>query len=154
MKKKSYVISLSKRILKELKPLCKKIQIAGSIRRGKLNPVDVDIVLIPKDKEKIKRFLSNKGKFIEGGEKEMTFKIESVKVELYFTNEKEWGAMLMAFSGKRGSNIGLRIIARTKGLKLTRQGLFERRTGKIVAGRTEHEIYKALNRPYKEPWER
>lgn len=154
MEKKSHVIVLANRIIKELKHLCKKIQIAGSIRRKEKHPKDIDIVLIPKDKEKIKRFLGNKGEFVEGGEKEMTFKIESVKVELYFTNEKEWGAMLMAFSGKRGSNIGLRIIARTKGLKLTRHGLFERRTGKIVAGRTEHEIYKALNRPYKEPWER
>lgn len=150
--KENHVIKLANRIIKTLKPLSKRIKIVGSIRRNEKNPKDVDIVLIPKDKEKIKQALNKKGKFIEGGEKEVTFRIEGIKVELYYTLPEEWGAMLMAFSGKRGSNIGLRIISRKKGFKLTRHGLF--RKEKRVSGRTEQEIYKALGRPYKEPWER
>ena len=151
MKKRRYVINLANRIIKELKPLSKKIQIAGSIRRKEKNPRDIDIVLIPKNKEKIEEFLNKKGKFVQGGKKEATFKIEGVKVELYYTVPEEWGAMLLAYSGKRGSNIGLRIIARSKGFKLSRHGLFNRKTGKRLAGRTEREIYGALGREWKIP---
>ena len=41
-----------------------------------------------------------------------------------------------------------------KGFKLNQHGLFERRTGKKVAGKTEEEIYHALGRPWKKPEER
>src|SRR3989338_11554001 len=85
-RKGSFVIELSRRILNSIKPCCRKIQIAGSIRRKEKNPVDIDIVLIPKskkDKEKIERVLREKGKFLQGGGKRASFKIQGVKVELY-----------------------------------------------------------------------
>jgi len=149
------VIQLSKEVIKWLSPLSTKIEIAGSIRRGKQNPGDIDIVLIPKNIDKLTEFLKKKGKFIQGGNEKSTWKIKGIKVELYYAdNLNEWGSMLLAYSGKSGSNIGLRIIARTKGFKLTQHGLFNRKTGKYLVGRTEREIYKALNREYKEPWER
>ncbi|MEK6883806.1 MAG: hypothetical protein AABY22_29525 [Nanoarchaeota archaeon] len=155
MKAGERALKLSKKLFKQLRPYCKRIEIAGSIRRGSLSPGDIDIVLIPKDKEKLENFLKKeKYIFIQGGEKESTWLFHRIKIELYYTNEQEWGAALLAYSGRRGSNIGLRIIARLKGLKLTQHGLFNRRTGKRIAGKTEREIYKALNRRYKEPWER
>lgn len=152
---KTDVIKLSQQVVSWLKPFCKRIEIAGSIRRGSKNPGDIDIVLIPNNIDKLVEFLNKKGKFIQGGNEKSTWNIEGVQVELYYADsEKEWGSMLLAYSGKKGSNIGLRIIARTKGFKLTQHGLFNRRIGTYVAGRTEKEIYKALNRPYKEPWKR
>ena len=38
------------------------VKIAGSIRRHEKNPIDIDIVCIPKDKKKLENFLSSKGK--------------------------------------------------------------------------------------------
>jgi DNA polymerase (family X) len=154
MKKGEKIISLSKKIVSQLKPYSKRIEVAGSIRRKEKNPKDIDIVLIPKNIDKLIIFLKTKGKYIQGGNHESTWKIKKVKVELYYTNEKEWGSALLAYSNKKGSNIGLRIIARIKGFKLNNHGLFNRKTGKRIAGKTEKEIYKALNRKYKEPWER
>ena len=154
MKRGEHVIALAKRIVKQLKPFCRRIQIAGSIRRKNPNPGDIDIVLIPKTKEKLEEFMQKKGKFIQGGEHESTWKIEGVKVELYYTTNDEWGATLLAYSSKKGAEIGLRIIARFKGFKLTQHGLFNRKTGKRIAGKTEKEIYGALRRRYKEAWER
>lgn len=151
-KKSSHVLSLSKKILKELKPLCKKIEIAGSIRRGKPNPKDIDIVLIPKDKQKIINFLETKGKFLQGGEKRVSFKIRGVKVELYFTTPGSWGATLLAYSSKKGAAIGLRIFAKIRGYKLNQYGLFKKK--KYVAGRTEEEIYHALGKKWKPAWKR
>ena len=86
-----YVIHLSNKIVLWLKPLCKRIEIAGSIRRKSKKPADIDVVLIPREKGKIISFLKTKGIFLQGGEKRVSFKIQKVKVELYFTNEQSWG---------------------------------------------------------------
>jgi len=154
-KKSSFVIKLANSLIKDLKPYCKKIQIVGSIRRHEKNPHDIDIVLIPKNhehKEKIEEFLKTKGAYIQGGEKEATFKIKNVRVELYYTIPKEWGAELLAYSSKKGAGIGLRVIAKKKGLKLSQHGLFKNH--KFIAGKTEKEIYKALGRTMKSPEKR
>lgn len=154
MKRVVNVTKLSEKIVKQIKPFCKRIEVAGSIRRHKPDPRDIDIVLIPKDIEKIKLSMSKLGKYIQGGEHESTWNIEGINVELYYTNELEWGATLLAYSSKKGSGIGLRIVARMKGFKLSQHGLFNRKTGKRIAGRTEQEIYHALGRPYKKPEDR
>lgn len=149
-------IKLAEKIEKKLTPFCKKIEIAGSIRRGEKNPSDIDIVLIPKNKNKLEETMKEKlnGKYLQGGEHESTWRVENKQVELYYTNEEEWGAELLAYSSKKGAGIGLRIIAKRKGFKLTQHGLFNRKTGKRIAGKTEREIYAALKRPYKKPEER
>ena len=108
--------------------------------------------LIPKNKKKLEEVLSKKGKYMQGGEKEATFRIQGVKVELYYTIPEEWGAALLAYSSRVGSSIGLRVVAKRKGFKLTQHGLF--RHGKRVAGKTEKEIYKVLGRPWKPSEER
>ena len=143
------VINLSKRVINNIKPYCKRIQVVGSIRREEKNPVDIDIVLIPKDKEKLEEKMSKLGRFIQGGEKESTWRVKGVKIELYYTNQEEWGATLLAYSSTTGSSIGLRVVAKKKGFKLTQHGLFKGK--KRITGKTEEEIYKALGRLYKEP---
>ena len=45
-RKGTFVLKLAERLIKQLKPYCKKIQVAGSIRRKKKAPIDIDIVLI------------------------------------------------------------------------------------------------------------
>ena len=143
----NFVIHLSKKIVSLLSPYRKRIKIVGSIRRKEKNPVDIDIVLIPKNREKVEEVLKKKGEYIQGGEKKAIFRIEGVKVELYYTTPDEWGAALLAYSSRFGASIGLRIVARSRGFKLNQHGLF--RNGKRVAGRTEEEIYHALGRPWK-----
>ncbi len=146
------VVKLAKKLEKFLKPYCKKIKLAGSIRRKVENPLDIDFVLIPKDKEKLEDFLKTKGRRLEGGEHESTWKIEGVKVELYYTIPEEWGAALLAYSSEKGAAIGLRKIAKEKGFHLTNHGLFKGK--KRIAGKTEKEIYSALGRTYKRPEDR
>lgn len=151
------VLGLSRKITGKLRPFCSKMEVAGSIRRRVRNPGDIDIVLVAKSeiaKEKIKEVLSKEGKFLQGKDKIMFFRIEGIDVQLFFTTLEEWGAGLLAYSGKKGSNIGLRVVARRKGMKLTNHGLFRLSDGKRIAGRSEKEIYEALGRRYKEPWER
>ena len=143
------VIKLSKKIQRGLKPLSKRIEIAGSIRRKIKNPVDMDFVLIPKDKQKIITYLKKKGRYLQGGEKRIAFKIEGIKVEVYYADSNNWGAMIMTYTGPAGYNIGLRTVAKKKGLLLNQYGLFKNK--KHIAGKTERSIYTALGKKYKIP---
>lgn len=145
----SQVLNLSKKVYGWLKPFSKKIEIAGSIRRGDKTPVDIDIVLIPKDKRKLLEFIKSKGEFIQTGDKKASFKIKGIRVELYFTTPENWGATLLAYSSKIGSAIGLRMFAKRKGYLLNQYGLFNKKTKKYIAGKTEKDIYKALGKKYK-----
>lgn len=149
----SHVLGVFNKVLRWLKPLSKKIEVAGSIRRKEPKPVDIDFILIPKNKEKIIELMKSKGKFIQGGDKKASFKIDGVKIELYFTTPDSFGATLLAYSSRLGSAIGLRIFAKRRGLKLNQYGLFDKR-GKRIAGKTEKEIYRALGKKYKPPEKR
>jgi DNA polymerase (family X) len=149
-RKGDVVIHLANKIVKSIKPLCSRIEIAGSIRRKEKNPVDVDIVLIPKDRENLEKFMKKKWKYLQGGEKKSSWKIEGVQVELYYTNKEEWGAALLAYSSEFGAGIGLRMVAKRKGLKLSQHGLFNSE-GKRIAGKSEEEIYHTLGRKWKRP---
>ena len=154
-RKGDFVLSLSKKVVSWLKPYVKRIEIVGSIRRKAKNPVDIDLVIIPKNKEskeKINNLLRKKGNVLEEGEQQASFKIQGVKVEIYYTTAEEWGATLLAYSSEFGAGIGLRVVAKKKGFKLNQHGLWK--GNRRVAGRTEEEIYRALGRSYKEPLER
>ena len=151
-KKPPIVIKLSKKIYRILKPLSKKIEIAGSIRRKEQKPVDIDIIIAPKDKARIVERLSELGKYMQGGEKKAEFKINGIKVEIYFSDYKSWGAMLLAYTGPLGLSIGLRKIAREKHMLLNQYGLFKKK--KFVASKTEKSIYKALGKKFKKPEDR
>lgn len=152
-KRGEFVINLSKKVVDTLKPFCRRIQIVGSIRRKERNPWDIDIVLVPKDREKLENEMRRlNAQFVQGGEHESTWKIKNVKVELYYTIEEEWGASLLAYSSRKGSGIGLRIVAKAKGFRLNNHGLFK--GNKRIAGKTEREIYKVLGRPHKNPEDR
>ena len=149
-KQGNFVISLSKKVYSWLKPFSKKIEIAGSIRRKLPNPIDIDIVLIPKDKEKIVKFMKTKGTYMQGGKKRVVFKIKGVKTEIYYADSKSWGASLFAYTGPSGYSIGLRKIAKLKGYLLNQYGLFHRNNG-YIAGKTEKSVYKALGKKFKNP---
>ena len=149
-----FVKELASRISSGIRPYCSRVRIVGSIRRGEEDPEDVDIVCIPKDKEGLEDYMAKIGKKFEGGEYESTWEVEGVRVELYYTNDEEFGAELLAYSSEKGASIGLRMIAKKKGMKLTQHGLFDLKTGKKIAGESEEEIYNALGREYKPASER
>lgn len=144
-----FVLKLSKQIYKRLKPLSRRIEIAGSIRRKVPKPYDVDIVLIPKDKDRVSEALHNLGKFKSGGGHRLTYRIEGVSVEIYFAEAKSWGAMMLTYTGSFGNNIGLRVIAKKKGMLLNQYGLFKE--DELIASKTENAIYKAMGRSYTPP---
>ncbi|NYZ78170.1 PHP domain-containing protein [Candidatus Micrarchaeota archaeon] len=63
----------------------------------------------------------------------------------------EFGSALQYFTGSKEHNIKIRKIAVSKKLKLSEYGIFNRKTGKRIASKTEREVYAALGLPYFEP---
>ena len=84
-KKGAFVLKLAKKLEKQLKPYSRRIIIAGSIRRKEKNPRDIDVVLIPKNKEKLAEFMKKKARFVEGGDFKTVWRIKGVNIELYYT---------------------------------------------------------------------
>lgn len=146
------VIRLAKNISKDLNPYAEKIELAGSIRR-KVPPKDIDMVIISKDKKGIENELKKRGQILQKGDKKIESRIEGVKVDIFFAKPKEWGAKLLFATGSGGHNIGLRQVAKKKGMKLNQYGLWK--GNRLLASKTEKDIYKALDRPrFKMPEER
>ena len=114
-------------------------EIAGSLRRKEYSSHDIDIVCgdpkLSPETQKIYRFTKI-------GE----------NVDLYIANPLHFGAMLLTYTGPKGSNIGLRMKAKSMGMKLNQYGLYDWKTGRLLASKTEKEILSKLRHPYKEPY--
>ncbi len=147
------MILTSKRIsLKNLKEI-KKISEAGSVRRRKETIGDVDIlVTTSKPIKVIDYFVSLPGIekiWAKGATKASIRRREGFDIDLRVVPEKSYGSALQYFTGSKEHNIVLRQIAINKGLKLNEYGLFKGK--KIIAGKTEEEIYEKLGIKYMEP---
>ena len=140
---------LAWKIEKGLKPLCYKVGMAGSIRRHK--PAnDIDIVIIPKDKELIRRYARKIGKVLADGEQQIFLLVQGVRVDFFYAGKDDFGAQMMTRTGPAGANIWHRTTARKKGWILNQYGLFDKKSGKRIAV-TEQEIYHKLGLSYRRP---
>jgi DNA polymerase (family 10) len=146
------VITTAYRESINLAQLSKRLEIAGSIRRNKPEPNDVDIVLTPVSIQQIMNYVKrypagNTGR----GNTHASYRKNGIEIELYFATPQNWGAMLMYVTGSNEYNILLRKYAKFFGMKLSQYGLFERESGKKIAGESEQSIYEALGKRWKPP---
>jgi DNA polymerase (family 10) len=138
--------------LKNLKEV-EKISLAGSIRRMKETIGDVDFLVISQKPEKVMNFFVSLPGVIKIWGKGTTKASVRMKagydMDIRVVPEKSYGSALQYFTGSKEHNIATRKIAMDKGLKLSEYGLF--RGAKMIAGKTEEEIYKKLAMRYIEP---
>ena len=129
----------------------KQATIAGSIRRKKDTIGDIDIV-ITADERKWKKIitaitqLSQVETVIAAGKTRasLVLKTKQVQADIRVVHEDEYGAALLYFTGSKEHNIQLRSVAKKRGWKLNEYGVFDNKTGKKLAGKTEKEIYELL----------
>jgi len=74
---------------------------------------------------------------------------DGLDADLRVVPEESLGAAMLYFTGSKSHNIALREIAIKKGWKLNEYGLFEGE--KMIAGKTEQQIYKSLGMQFIEP---
>lgn len=135
--------------LKKLREV-KKINPAGSLRRMKDTVRDIDILVSSKKPKKIMDVFTTlpdvKDVLAKGPTKSSIVTKDGIQVDVRVIEDVSYGAALMYFTGSKTHNIKLRHIAIKKGLKLNEYGIF--RKNKMVAGKTEEDMYKALGLPY------
>ncbi len=136
-------------------PHVDRVVVAGSIRRWKETVGDADILVASQEKyaERVMDYFTTMPEIanIQGkGKTKSSVKFKNgLNVDLRVVDPKVFGSALNYFTGNKDHNVALRIIAKDRGMKLSEYGLF--RGTKLVAGKTEEEIYKMLGMQYIEP---
>lgn len=143
--------------LKKLKEV-RKIEVAGSLRRKKPTIGDIDIMVSStKPGKVIDAFTKMKGiqKVVAKGSTKGSVILKSgMQADVRVLAPESWGAGLFYFTGSKNFNIEMRKVAIKLGYKLSEYGLFDKKTGKMIAGKTERDICKKLGVKYPEPEER
>ncbi len=167
--------TIAEAIRLQLAPFCRKIEIAGSIRRGKPEVHDIDIVAIPAS-QAFYTMLNRVGK-VSGGPKiykvELPIRDEAklFTADVYIAAESTWATLLLIRTGSADHNKRLCALSKSKGMKLHADG-----SGLVGIGKTrdlfgsnpdqsptyslpipcdtEADIFSALGLSYKNPAQR
>ena len=119
----------------------------GSIRRRKETVGDIDILAAAENSAEIMEYfasMSSVEKVIASGDTKSSVRLDiGIDSDLRVVPEKSFGAAMQYFTGNKDHNVELRKIAMKYGWKLNEYGLFDK-NNKIMAGRTEEEIYKKI----------
>jgi DNA polymerase (family 10) len=154
--------TLADHIVLSILHLCdpEKVMVVGSIRRKCHEVNDIDIVLIPQSwmwNTIIQTIKTNwLAQVVEAGQELARLKVstsatsEPVQVDIYRARPETWGVLLLIRTGSIQHNIKLCSLARQKGMMLSAaKGVIK--DGKIIASRTEEEIFKALEMDFVKP---
>ena len=142
-------------LIKRLRPYCRRIEVAGSIRRKRPVVHDIDLVLVPSDLWQLNAELKKLGEVKKDGDKYKTLVIHGAQVDVYFATEETWATLYLVKTGSKESNIRLAARAKKMGLQLKANGdgLVDREDRRI-AGESEASIFQALDMPYLPPEKR
>jgi DNA polymerase (family 10) len=135
---------------------------AGSLRRGRdtIGDVDLLVTLRPgREKQKdvdavAQHILKYPGidQILAHGENKVSVLLgNGLQVDVRMLAKENFGAALLYFTGSKAHNVGLRGRALAMGWTLNEYALTTLKGGKVVAGKTEEEIYAKLGLHYIEP---
>ncbi len=124
---------------------------AGSLRRGKETIGDLDL-LVAADPAKHGKAISDafvklevvSEVLLKGSTKTSIRTDQGIQADLRIIEPNAYGAALLYFTGSKDHNIRLRERAINMGYKLSEYGLFEEKTDKRIAGKTEQDVYDKL----------
>ncbi len=144
-------LPLARRIASELKKLpgLDRVEIAGSTRRFKETIGDIDVLVTAKKSARpVMDFFTSMpevSRVLSKGTTKSTVVLKGgMQADVRVLEPKSFGAALQYFTGSLDHNVAIRGIAVRKGFKLSEYGLFDRKTNRLVAGKTEEEVYGKL----------
>jgi len=131
-------------------PGVRKVELAGSLRRGKETIGDIDILCDAKDGRKVVQSFTEledvKRVLASGATKgSVTVELEpgrEVQIDLRVVEADAFGAAQQYFTGSKEHNVRLREIAVKKKWRLNEYGLYD--GNERIAGKTEASIYRKL----------
>ncbi len=150
-----FVFPTIKSILERIKklPYVEIAEPAGSIRRMQETVGDLDILAISKDPEKVIDYFVKMPEVIHiygKGPTKANIRLKNgMDADLRVLEPKSFGAALQYFTGDKYHNIAVREIAVKKDYKLNEYGLYKGK--RLIAGKTEEEIYEKLGLEWMPP---
>ena len=131
------------------------ISAAGSLRRGKETVGDIDL-LVGADNpagvmDSFVSYPDVKEVLMKGPTKSSVVLKNNLQVDIRAVETRSFGAALQYFTGSKDHNVATRRIGVDLGYKLNEYGVFERDSGRMVAGATEEEVYQVLGLPWIPP---
>ena len=166
---------IAEMIIEELKPFCERIEIAGSIRRGKPEVGDIELVAIPKPwidmigapvplaSDHALNYVAYEqrfGKIVKNGNKFKQIEIEriahdSITLDLFIvTPPAQWGVIFLLRTGPDSYSHRFVTIRREGGTLpsnlIMKDGAI-RQNGKIIETPEEQDVYRVAGLPYIEP---
>jgi DNA polymerase (family 10) len=132
-----------------------RLEIAGSLRRGRETVKDVDILVTSRAPARVIHTLTSLGSvaevMLQGPTKASVRHQGGLQVDLRVVEPEAFGAALQYFTGSKDHNVRLREMASRRHLRVSEYGVFDERTGERVAGATEEDVYAALGLPWIPP---
>jgi DNA polymerase (family 10) len=126
---------------------------AGSVRRFRETVHDIDLLVETEDGDEVIQFFSHLPRVTRilgaGTTKASVLFDDRFQVDLRAIVPKSFGAAQQYFTGSKEHNVRIRELARKKGLKVNEYGVFRGETS--IAGRTEDQVYGALDLPWIAP---
>lgn len=150
-------LPLAQELIAELRalPWVKQAEMAGSLRRMKETVGDIDLLVTAPEPARVTEAFVKLPQVQEvlarGDTKASVRHVEGIQVDLRVVEPQALGAALQYFTGSKQHNIRVRDLASRKGLKVSEYGVFDEKTGRRIAGRTEEEVYQAVGLPYIPP---
>ena len=136
-------------------PFVHKIEIAGSFRRGKETVGDLDFLVISPQPQKVMEvftMLPDVQDVLAKGTTRSSIRLTNgLQIDMRVVNDKEFGSAMNYFIGSKEHNVELRKLALSKGYTLSEYGLFMLKNKKLIAGKTEEEIYSKVGLDYIDP---
>lgn len=127
--------------------------VAGSCRRRCETVGDLDVLVTSTDSSEAMDRLANHElveKVLARGDTKQRVRLHSgIELDLRVVPDESYGAAMQYFTGSKEHNIEVRRRAIERGLKLNEYGLF--RDDEMVAGRTEEDVYAAVDLPWIPP---
>jgi DNA polymerase (family 10) len=128
---------------------------AGSLRRMRETIGDVDLLVASTDGPPIMDAFvglpSVARVLAKGDTKSSVVTDRGLQVDLRVVDPDVWGAAMIYFTGSKPHNVRIREMAVRAGLKLSEYGLFDAKSGALLAAETEEQVYERLGLPYFEP---
>jgi DNA polymerase/3'-5' exonuclease PolX len=170
------------RMMMRLQSFCERIEIVGSVRRGKPLVGDVELLFIPKIEErKVDMFITRpfdlaheainamipeyltKRKNVEGhfagwGDKNKLAVIveNGMPIDLFSTTTANWFVSLVVRTGGKENNLKLTTGANRLGRTLNAYGcgVTDRRTGEVIPATSEEHVFELCGEKYLKPEDR
>jgi len=164
--------TIAEKIKAVLEPACERITIAGSIRRRKPYPNDIELLCIPKYiagadmlDAKIKTMihfdmlgyrLNKLGSKVYGPKNKLLVHLPSgIGVDIFSTVDECWPVALVVRTGGERTNKEIASRAIERGMRFHAYGRgFTKADGSELVCHSEADVFRAVGVGYREPWER